>query len=87
MAFSFAHNENRPGDVSEKMREANRDLLLIALVETAKGIENVNKNAATDGIDVIWIGNFNLANSLGIPAQWTHPSYLHAVERVIEASK
>ena len=43
--------------------------------------------AAVEGIDVLWIGHFDLTNSMGIPAQFEHPRYLEAVKRVITATE
>ena len=41
--------------------------MVIALVETAKGIENVDAIAAVDGVDVVWLGHYDLTNFIGIP--------------------
>ena len=35
----------------------------------------------------LWIGHFDLTNSLGIPAQFGHPAYLEAVDRVLAACR
>lgn len=86
-AFGFAHDDYLPGDAVEKMRRANEETLLIAQIETARGVENVEEIAAVAGIDVLWIGHNDLANSLGIPGQFAHPAYLAAVERVLGACK
>ena len=82
-AFGVAHDDYRPGDIVEKMRSANEQMLLIAQIETALGVENVELIAAVEGIDVLWIGHFDLTNSLGIPGQFTHPDYLRCVDRVL----
>lgn len=81
-AFGVAHDGYRGGDIVEKMAAANRAQLLIAQIETAQGVENVEKIAAVDGIDVLWIGHNDLSISLGIPGQLTHPTYTAAVDRV-----
>jgi 2-keto-3-deoxy-L-rhamnonate aldolase RhmA len=86
-AFGVAHDDYQGGDVSAKMKSANEEGLLIALIETGRGIEHVEEISAVDGIDVLWIGHFDLTNSLGIPAQFTHPDYLRAVDHVLEACK
>jgi 2-dehydro-3-deoxyglucarate aldolase/4-hydroxy-2-oxoheptanedioate aldolase len=86
-AFGVAHDDYRGGDVAEKIRTANAEGLLIALIETVAGIEQVDRIAAVDGIDVLWIGHFDLTNSLGIPADFHHPSYLAAVEQVLNACR
>lgn len=84
-AFGVAHDDYEGGSVVDKIREANEEQLLIAQIETAEGVENVNAIAAVDGIDVLWIGHFDLTNSLGIPGQFTHPDFLAAKRRVLEA--
>jgi 2-keto-3-deoxy-L-rhamnonate aldolase RhmA len=84
-AFGFAHDDYQGGDVFAKMKSANEELLLAALVETGRGTENADKIAAIPGIDLLWVGQFDLTNSLGIPGQFTHPEYLRAVDRVLQA--
>ena len=86
-AFGVAHDDYLDGDIVEKMRHANSEGILIAQIETARGLDNVEKIAAVPGIDVLWIGHFDLTNSLGIPAQFEHPRYREAVRRVLEASR
>ena len=85
-AFGIAHDDYQGGDVVTKMRRANEETILIAQIETAQGVENVEQIAAVDGIDVLWIGHFDLTNSMGIPAQFSHPDYLRAVDRVVAAA-
>ncbi len=84
-AFGVAHDDYAGGDIIEKMTSANEEVLLIAQIETGQGVEQVDAIAAVDGIDVLWIGHFDLTNSLGIPGQFSHPTYPEAVERVLEA--
>jgi 2-dehydro-3-deoxyglucarate aldolase/4-hydroxy-2-oxoheptanedioate aldolase len=84
-AFGVAHDDYAGGSPAEKMVSANDEILLIAQIETVQGVECVEELAAIDGIDVLWIGHFDLTNSMGIPAQFEHPTYLKAVERVIAA--
>lgn len=84
-AFGVAHDDYEGGDVAQKMKAANENVLLICLIETVTGIEHADKIAAVDGIDVLWIGHFDLTNSMGIPAQFTNPRFLKAVDVVLEA--
>jgi 2-dehydro-3-deoxyglucarate aldolase/4-hydroxy-2-oxoheptanedioate aldolase len=83
--FGLAHDDYQGADPVATMRQANNELLLIAQIESVRGVENVEHIAALDGIDVLWIGHFDLTNSMGIPTQFTHPDYLRAVENVIAA--
>ena len=85
-AFGVAHDDYAGGDVLAKMNAANDETLLVALIETVAGLENVEKIAAVPGIDVVWLGHFDLTASMGIPAQFTHPRFIAAVERIAAAA-
>ena len=55
--FQFAHDDYEPGHPLEKMRSANRRITLFAQIESAKGVENADANAAIDGVDCLWVGH------------------------------
>ncbi|HYG55152.1 MAG TPA: aldolase/citrate lyase family protein [Burkholderiales bacterium] len=86
-AFGFAHDDYAGGDVLEKMRAIHERTLVICMIETAAGLENVEAIAAVDGVDVIWLGHFDLTNFLGIPGAFSHPLYREAVQRIAAAAK
>jgi 2-keto-3-deoxy-L-rhamnonate aldolase RhmA len=85
-AFGMAHDDYR-GDAVSAMRTADAETLLIAQIETERGLENLDAIAAVDGIDVLWIGQNDLTNFLGIPGQPGHPKYVEAERRVLDAAK
>jgi 2-dehydro-3-deoxyglucarate aldolase/4-hydroxy-2-oxoheptanedioate aldolase len=60
---------------------------VIAQIETEHGLEAVDEIAAVEGIDVLWVGHFDLTNFLGIPGQFDHPRYLDAIAYVVEAGR
>jgi 2-dehydro-3-deoxyglucarate aldolase/4-hydroxy-2-oxoheptanedioate aldolase len=86
-AFAVAHDDYVMGDLVETMRLANEEGLLIAQIETAVGLENVEEIAAVDGIDVLWVGQFDLTNFLGIPGQFSHPRLKGALDRVVRVAR
>ena len=86
-AFGFASDDYVGGSVAEKIRIANQRTLVMCLIETAEGIENVDKIAAVPGVDVLWLGHFDLTNFLGIPAQFDHPKYVTAIKKMTAAAK
>ncbi|MBI1917296.1 MAG: hypothetical protein HYS12_21560 [Planctomycetes bacterium] len=86
-AFAVAHDDYAAGDLVETMRSANEEGLLIAQVETAVGLENAEEIAAVEGIDVLWVGQFDLTNFLGIPGQFSHPRLKGALERVVRVAR
>ena len=86
-AFGVAHDDYEGGSVAEKVVIANDRTLVIALIETAEGIRNVDTIAAVEGIDVLWLGHFDLTNFMGIPAQFRHADYLAAVDGLTASAK
>jgi 2-dehydro-3-deoxyglucarate aldolase/4-hydroxy-2-oxoheptanedioate aldolase len=86
-AFGVAHDDYTSGDIVEKITTANSETHLIAQIETAAGVENAEAIAAVDGVDVLWIGHFDLTNSLGIPGQFDHPRFKESVDAVLAACK
>src|ERR1700674_600905 len=85
LAFGMAHDDYAGGDHVATMKAANARNLVIALIETAAGLENVEAIMATPGIDVGWIGHYDLTNALGIDGQFGHPRYKSAVKRLVRA--
>jgi 2-dehydro-3-deoxyglucarate aldolase/4-hydroxy-2-oxoheptanedioate aldolase len=86
-AFTIAHDDYRNDPIPDVIRSANDGVLLIAQIETVKGLENVEQIAAVAGIDVLWIGLFDLTSSMGIPGQMQHPDTLAAIQRVLSACR
>ena len=74
-----------PGGLAATLTRANEELLLIAQIETVAGVEHVEEIAAVDGIDVLWIGHFDLTTSLGAPGAFWTAEHTAAVDRVFEA--
>ena len=69
------------------MRTANDEVMLIAQIENADGVENADRIAAVDGIDALWIGQFDLSTSLGIPGRLDHRLFQEATRKVVEACR
>jgi len=86
-AFAFAHDDYEPGDPAAKMKAADARNLIIAQIETERGLDAVEEIAAVDGIDCLWLGHFDLTNFLGIPGQFDNPVYISAVKRIVAAGR
>ena len=76
-----------PEGLPQTMAKANAETLLLAQIETAAGLEAVEEIAVVDGIDVLWIGQFDLTTSLGIPGQFDTNAYRDAVARIVAAAR
>ena len=85
IGFGYGHDDYRRGDVSAKTREANERTLVIALIETAIGIGNVDAILAVEGIDVGWLGHYDLTDSMGIVGQFDRLEFDAAVRKLVAA--
>lgn len=86
-AFGFAHDNYAGGDPKAKIKAADARNLVIAQIETERGLAAVEEIAAVDGIDVLWVGHFDLTNFLGIPGEFDNPRYIEAVKRIVAAGR
>jgi 2-keto-3-deoxy-L-rhamnonate aldolase RhmA len=87
VAFGIAHDDYRVGALAESMRAANEEVLVIAQIETAGGVAEADAIAAVEGIDALWIGQYDLSASLGIPGQFDHADFKRAAGRVRDACR
>ena len=82
------HTRYRTGTpASQIMESENREVIAIAQIETAAGIENIDAIAAVAGLDALLIGPNDLAVSLGSPGNPDTPRQDAAIERVAEAAR
>lgn len=64
------------------------EVLRIALIETARGVGNLDAIAATPGLDMLYLGPNDLGISLGTRPSYTpnHPDVLRAIDLVADAA-
>ncbi len=76
-------------DHVEYIKHANDEVLVAIQIETQQAVENVDAILDTPGIDLVFIGTFDLHLSLGLtPALWSdHPVFQGALYKVIAACK
>jgi 2-keto-3-deoxy-L-rhamnonate aldolase RhmA len=86
-AFGFAQDDYLGGDVDAKIRAAHERTLVVAQIETERGLEAVDAIAAVDGIDVLWVGHFDLSNFLGIPGRFDDPRFDRAMRQVADVAR
>lgn len=70
---------------------ARDEICLIAQIESAAGVENIDAIAATPGIDALLMGPADLAATMGLPGQADHPAVWekiwHCLDRANAAGK
>lgn len=72
------------GGGKEYYSRANEELVIAVNIEGAEGVKNMEKIIAVEGIDIINVGRVDLAVSLGIPGQTSHPLVEKAIRDVSE---
>jgi len=74
-------------DFAAAAERANREVLAIGLIEDAECVERVGELLARSRLDWVMPGPGDLAMSLGVPGQLTHPRVQQAVQKVLEAAQ
>ncbi|PKS09638.1 hypothetical protein jhhlp_004257 [Lomentospora prolificans] len=64
---------------------ADKELLVLVQIESQSGVDNVEKIATVDGLDVLLIGPFDLAKQMNVV--WGGPEHEAAIQRVLKAAK
>jgi 2-keto-3-deoxy-L-rhamnonate aldolase RhmA len=86
LCFSVAHDRYAGGDPRAKIATANDAVMTIALIESETGVANAERIAAVPGLDTLWMGHFDLSDSLGIAGQFDDPRYLATARRLRDAA-
>ena len=83
--FGGAHDDYGSDPMPDTMAAAHERTQVCALIETAKGLENVEEIVAVPGVDVAHLGHADLSMSLGIPGDFEHPKLQAGIDRIIAA--
>lgn len=77
-----------PDDWNAYAAKANREIMLLPLIEDRESIDDIEAIAATPGIDGLFIGPYDLSISVGAPgADFNHPAMSAALDRVSTACR
>jgi 4-hydroxy-2-oxoheptanedioate aldolase len=71
--------------IPEYLSRANAETIIGVQIEHVDAVEDVEKIAAIDDLDFLFIGPADLSQSMGLPGQWDHPHLWQAIERVARA--
>ena len=87
LGLGHAHNNYMAPHSAEYLDFANRNTTVICQIESPEGLANADAIAATPGVDILWIGHFDLTASMGIVAQFDHPDFHAAMRTVVAAAR
>lgn len=74
-------------DKFKYFESANKETMIIAHIEGVEGINNLDEILSVSGIDVIFIGPYDLSQSLGMPGQVNHPLVTEKMKEVVSKCK
>lgn len=86
VALGIAHDLYQAGGV-EFFAKANEETIVILLLETVKAFENLEDILSVPGIDIAWVGHYDLTISMGIPTQFEHPRFLAAMDTLVDCCR
>ncbi|CZT48299.1 probable 2-dehydro-3-deoxyglucarate aldolase [Rhynchosporium secalis] len=86
----FPHERFSPSlSSTDYLQQANSSILVMVQIETKEALDNVDAIAAVEGIDVLFVGPFDLGNNIGRPIVGgvMHEELNVAIKKVLDASR
>lgn len=71
----------------EFIAKSNAGCLAVVQVEGAEGARNVPEIVTVPGLDVLFIGPYDLSMSLGLPGQVGHPLVVQAISEIVAKAR
>lgn len=69
----------------EYVEKANEETLVVIQIEHFESVNNINEIVEVEGVDVIFIGPYDLSASFGVAGQVEHPLVKVAIDKVEKA--
>ena len=83
--FGLLYPDQLAEGVGAAIEGAEAETIVILQIETTSGVDHVEEIAVTPGVDVLWVGQFDLTLSMGIPGAFEDPRLREAEDRVVAA--
>ncbi len=74
-------------DFEDYFAKANNHLLTVVQIETKEAVQNAAEIAAVPGVDVLFVGPFDLSVNMEIMKQFDHPDFISALKEVSAACR
>ena len=82
-----ANTSYKSVNAQEFLAYANRTTTVICQIESQEGLDNLEEIASTSGVDVLWVGQFDLTQSMGIVGDFGHPRFVDALKQVVGTAR
>ncbi|MDA1188273.1 MAG: aldolase/citrate lyase family protein [Chloroflexi bacterium] len=66
------------------MKQQDNETILVAHIETGKGVENAEGIISTPGVGMLFVGTADLSADLGHPGDYDHPEIAGAVQKILD---
>jgi staphyloferrin B biosynthesis citrate synthase len=83
----YPHFHYRAVPLSQSVPQLNEICLLVCMIESVEGLNNVEGIAAVPGIDVIHLGSNDLLANMGKAGKFDDPDIVAAQDRVVKAAR
>jgi 4-hydroxy-2-oxoheptanedioate aldolase len=70
-------------NLTDKLAQANDEQLAGILVEDEQGLRNLGDIVAVEGLDVVYLGIYDISQTLGLAGQVEHPTVLDTVRSAV----
>jgi 4-hydroxy-2-oxoheptanedioate aldolase len=80
-----AEFSNIPKD--DYIGRANSKSIIVLQIEGVEGARNVEEISSVEGVDIIFVGPYDLSQSMGLTGQIWHPDVAKEITRIIEVCK
>lgn len=85
--FCFGRMNEWGQRFDDYVRTANERTVVIAMIESRQGVENIHEILRVPGINGVFIGPYDLSGSYGVPGQVQHELVTQACGKVVAACR
>lgn len=71
----------------EYFKKANEETMIIIHIEGEEGANNIDEILSVEGIDIVFLGPYDLSQSLGVSGELEHPKVIETMESVVKKAK
>ena len=87
LGLGGAQNDYIRPKLVEYMAEANRSNVFLCQIESTQALDDVDTIAALPGVDNLWVGHYDLSQSMGIVGQLENRAFVDALCKVTATAK
>lgn len=87
VSLSRPHTGYGVANGKEYMECSNKKIVIIAQIESKKGIENIDEILSVAGVDIALLGPNDLSQDMNMLGQFYEDSFVQAIQKVVDSGK